>query len=532
MDRLTNPEIFNVNRFTAHSDHKYYTTYEEAQQGETSLKYSLNGLWQISYAKNLQSRIVDFYKTAYDTTGWDSIVVPGHIQLQGYDKPHYVNTMYPWDGHNAIVPPAIPEDFNPVASYVRTFKVPSDWNGPVRLSFQGVESAFSLWVNGEFVGYSEDSFTPSDFDITDKLVAGENKLAVEVYKWCSGSWLEDQDFWRFSGIFREVFLYTVPQVHIEDLFIKTDFTTDFESANLTNEMMLSYNAKKEVAVQMALYDPNGQEVGKTKPEVSKEQALKLGMAVEKPMLWSAESPALYTLVITLKDVTTGEVIEVVPQKVGFRKFELVGNVMHLNGKRIIFKGVNRHEFSCHHGRAVTKEEMLWDIEFLKTHNFNAVRTSHYPNDSYWYELCDTYGIYLIDETNLESHGTWASPEIVAKGHVVPHNKPEWLACVLDRARSMQERDKNHPSVLIWSCGNESFGGKNIFEMSELFRKRDSSRLVHYEGICNDRSYNATSDMESRMYPPMHQIIDFLEKDTEKPYVLCEYTHAKIGRAHV
>lgn len=530
MERLTNPEVFQMNRLKAHSDHKYYRSIQDAQTGNESHRYSLNGKWQFSYAKNLQSRIVDFYKLEYDASDWDTIQVPGHIQLQGYDKPHYVNTMYPWDGHRAILPPQIPTDFNPVGSYIKSFVVPQDWkkdkkNAPVFISFQGVESAFSIWVNGEFVGYSEDSFTPAEFDITTFLKGGENKLAVEVYKWCSGSWLEDQDFWRMSGIFREVYLYTVPEVHVYDMFIKTDLDSHYENAVLTNEIELNYQMPKEVKVGMELLDKEGNVVAVSEEVTTVEKMLHFKMPVEKPALWSAEKPNLYHLHVLIKDAVTEELIEIVHQKVGFRKFELINKIMHLNGKRIVFKGVNRHEFSCYHGRAVTKEEMLWDIHFLKQHNFNAVRTSHYPNASYWYDLCDEYGIYLIDEANLESHGTWQTVKPLNPDIIVPGNRPEWLENILDRAKSMQERDKNHPSVLIWSCGNESYGGKDIYEMSELFRKRDNTRLVHYESTYNDRTYNDTSDIESRMYPPMEQILEYLDHNPQKPYLLCEYTHA-------
>ena len=524
---LTDPTVFAVHRLKAHSDHHYYDNFEDAQAKEEMIyRKSLNGPWKFHYAKNPRSRIADFYKKDFQDDGWDIIQVPGHIQLQGYDKPHYVNTMYPWDGHEAIYPPEIPQEYNPVGSYIRYFTLPKKWEGsPVYISFQGVESAFYLWINGEFVGYSEDSFTPAEFDITSFLIEGENKIAVEVYKWCSGSWLEDQDFWRLSGIFRDVYLYTVPPVHIYDLFVTTDLDENYENATIQNTLQLQYQKDKKVKVSFTLYDQQGNKVVQTKPIVTEEKEIILSAVLPKAHLWSAEDPYLYTMYMEIRDEETDEIIEVVPQKVGIRKFEMINKIMHLNGKRIVFKGVNRHEFSCYHGRAVTKEEMLWDIKFLKQHNFNAVRTSHYPNHSYWYELCDEYGLYVIDETNLESHGTWQRGGKVHPDIVIPDGKAEWLDNVIDRAQSMLERDKNHPSILLWSCGNEAYGGENIYKMSEFFRNRDHTRFVHYEGIASDRRFNDSSDMESQMYTTAAKVEEYLNNDPQKPFILCEYTHA-------
>nr|WP_307992528.1 glycoside hydrolase family 2 TIM barrel-domain containing protein [uncultured Niameybacter sp.] len=519
---LTHPEIFGVNRLRAHSDHHY--TFGE---GTKQTKYSLNGMWQFHYAKNPKDKITDFYKETYDTSSWDRIKVPGHIQLQGYDKPHYVNTMYPWDGHKYLEAPTIPEDFNPVGAYARSFYVPEEWDkSSVYITFEGVESALFLWINGQFVGYSEDSFTPASFDISPFIHEGENKIAVEVYKWCSGSWLEDQDFWRFSGIFRDVYLYTVPKVHMYDLFVKTDLDKTYTLGTLVSEMELQYKVEQEVSISLELLDQAKTVVATKTIEVAKVQdKITSTLEVEDVKLWSAEQPYLYTLKLYIKDTKTNELIEVVTQAVGFRKFEMIDKIMCLNGKRIVFKGVNRHEFSCDHGRSVSKEEMLWDIRCLKQNNFNAVRTSHYPNQSYWYELCDEYGIYLIDETNLETHGTWQKPGRIDAQGAVPKDKPEWKEAVLDRASSMLERDKNHPSVLIWSCGNESFGGENIYLMSQYFREKDPTRLVHYEGVFQDRSYNDTSDMESRMYAKVHEVEAYLQDNPTKPFILCEYSHA-------
>lgn len=524
IDWLSDLSKFAVNRLDAHSDHRYYETMEEAREsGSMKWRHSLNGTWKFSYAVNPRSRIKQFYQLDYDCTGWNTIKVPGHIQLQGYGQPHYVNTMYPWDGYEELVPPQIPEDYNPVGSYVKYFHIPDRMkNKPLFISFQGVETAFFLWLNGEFVGYSEDSFTPSDFELTPYLLDGENKLAVEVYQYSKGSWLEDQDFWRFSGIFRDVYLYTKPKLHVEDLHIKTDINDSYKDAVLHANLELSgkLNGSK---VKLVLEDANNQIVGTIEKEITGEKET-VSIPVNSPKLWSAENPYLYQAYLQLID-ETGKIVEVVPQHVGFRRFEMKNKIMHLNGERIVFKGVNRHEFNCYHGRAITKEDMLWDIKTMKQHNINAVRTSHYPNHPYFYELCDRYGLYVIDEMNLETHGTWQKIGYHDHKGAIPGNKLEWQDVVMDRAKSMFERDKNHPSILIWSCGNESFGGEVLYNISNYFRKVDSSRLVHYEGVFNDRSFNDTSDMESRMYAKPHDIEEYLTNDPQKPFIVCEYMHA-------
>lgn len=524
MEHLTNSEIFQINRMEAHSDHKYFSSLEEMTIGKMNFRKSLNGTWKFSFAKNLHSRIKEFYEEDFDYSGWGNITVPGHIQLQGYDAPHYVNTMYPWDGHENILPPQVPSEYNPVGSYIRTFEVPKNWDKDrVFISFQGVESAFNLWVNGKFVGYSEDTFTPSEFDISPYLVEGENKIAVEVIKWCSGSWIEDQDFWRLSGIFRDVYLFSYPQVHINDIFVKTELDNEYKNSNLSLEIKLDNRASKEVEIYFELFDKENKLVTSSAINRTNENECYLSKEVSNVNLWSAENPYLYKLVVYVKE--NNQIIEVIPQTVGFRKFEMINKVMHINGKRIVFKGVNRHEFNCYHGRSVKEEDMLWDIKFLKQHNLNSVRTSHYPNNSRWYELCDQYGIYLIDEANLESHGSWQKMGQCKPDWVIPGDKPEWCEVVLDRAKSMVERDKNHPSILIWSCGNEAFGGENIYKMSEYFRTKDNSRLVHYEGIFWDRRFNDTSDMESRMYAKVEDIEAYLNDNPTKPFISCEYTHS-------
>ena len=525
INKLQDPRYFLDNRLPAHSDHLYYVNEDEMMDEEMSMRQSLNGLWYFSYAKNLSSRIEGFESTDYDCKVWDTIRVPAHIQMEGYGKPHYTNVAYPWDGHEDIKPGEIPTEKNPVASYVKYFKVPANWdrkNG-IFISFQGVDSAMALWVNGKFVGYSEDSCTPSEFDLTDYLVEGENKLAVQVYRFSSASWIEDQDFWRFSGIYRDVYLYTKPQLHIEDMFIHAVPVNNYCDGKLDIEFKWNSEDVKTLAVQLT--DSEGNVVlDEVQENISGKETI-FSANIKDVLLWSAEKPNLYKAVFIVSD-KEGNVVEIVPQHIGFREFKMDGNIMKINGKRIVFKGVNRHEFDPYNGRAIPTEEIVKDLVIMKQHNINAIRTSHYPNNSKFYELCDIYGFYVIDETNLETHGSWQiMGQVIESEITVPNNNPAWLDIILDRAKSMLERDKNHASIIIWSCGNESFGGKNLYTMSEYFRSADPSRLVHYEGIRWDRSYNGTSDMESQMYPKVAEIEEFLSEHQDKPFICCEYTHS-------
>ena len=530
---IKNPEIFEQNRLAAHSDHVCYKNELEKIKGKSSLRYDMNGLWKFAYAKNQSLAPCGFEAADYDCKGWDEIRVPAHIQMEGYDVPIYTNTTYPWEADESIKPGEVPEIFNPVASYVKYFTIPENMkNKRVCISFQGVESGFALWLNGHYVGYSEDTFDPSDFELTDYIVEGENKLAVRVWKWTSSSWCEDQDFYRFSGIFRDVFLYDVPCAHVEDLSVVPTLNDTFDEGTLS----VSIKADGDGIASVKLYELGDLSVEKYDRakllleefdiELRDKEICEGSCNVKNPLLWSAEKPNLYEFKIIVKD-THGNEIEFISQLAGFRRFEMVDGLMKLNGKRIVFKGVNRHEFSSITGRVPNRNEVIKDIVTMKKNNINAIRTSHYPDDSMLYELCDIYGIYMIAENNLESHGTW---EAYNKGYVdldfvVPKDKPQWREMMLDRANSCYQRDKNHPAILIWSCGNESFGGKTIYEMSQLFRQLDKHRLVHYEGVFNDRSYNDTSDMESQMYTPVAGIEKFLAEHPEKPFICCEYTHA-------
>lgn len=541
-DIVKNPAIFEQNRLPAHSDHIAFASEKELRAAKTSFRYSLDGLWKFAYAENPAAAPKGFEKTDFDCHGWSTIRVPAHIQMEGYGAPQYVNTQYPWDGSEEIDPGEIPTDFNPTASYVKYFYVPQSMQGKrIGISFQGVESGFALWLNGHYVGYSENSFDPAEFDLTPYLVAGENKLAVRVFRFTSGSWTEDQDFFRFSGIFRSVYLFAAPAVHVADLTVRTLLSDDFIRANLqlfirqeghgSAKVTLFRHHSADPALEnedpwFALPAADDEVVLSEEVSLDGNEVTKAEFTVDHPLLWSAEQPNLYDLLLEIRDAN-GNVTELIPQKVGFRRFEMDGNIMKLNGRRIVFNGVDRHDFSSKTGRAISQEEIKKDIVTMKRHNINAIRTSHYPDVSYLYDLCDRYGLYLIAENNMETHGTWDEIIRGKKGqdYAVPGDRDNFRGAMLDRVNSCYQRDKNHPAILIWSCGNESYGGSVIHDMANEFRKLDPMRLVHYEGIFHDRRYNDSSDMESQMYTPVAGIKDFLKEHRDKPFICCEYTHA-------
>ena len=529
--KIHDPKFFKENCMAAHSDHVAYANETEAEEKKSSFRLLLDGIWKFHYARNYTQTVNGFEAETFDCKCWEDIRVPAHIQMEGYDIPQYVNIQYPWDGREDVWRDAVPSEFNPVASYVKYFTLPEGFRkSGLYISFQGVESGFALWLNGHCVGYSEDSFTPSDFDLTPYVKEGENKLAVQVFKWTSSSWCEDQDFYRFSGIFRSVYLYTMPKVHVYDLKVQPVV----DEAVLNADLLVTMQMRGEGKARLTLTGSRNYSVLEEKEEqiiFSEELPVSEGEVhfekeVKKPDLWSAEIPNLYTLTIECFD-QNGERSELVSQRIGFRRFEMKDGIMTLNGKRIVFKGVNRHEFSSKTGRAVTREEVLKDIVTMKQNNINAIRTCHYPDASIIYDLCDEYGLYMIAENNLESHGSWdaAMHGSVPKDTIVPGDNMDWEPMMLDRVNSCYQRDKNHPAVLIWSVGNESYGGKVIFDMSEKFRALDPYRLVHYEGIFNDRRYEATSDMESQMYTSVENVKKFLAEHKEKPFIMCEYTHA-------
>lgn len=534
LEWLVDPRVFAVNRLRPFSDHAIFASTEEAHQKASSLKKSLRGAWRLHFAPNPEAAPLDFWREGFDDAAFDTVQVPGHLELQGYGRVQYVNTQYPWDGLEQLAIGETPREHNTVGCYVKRFSLTAaEAASRVVLTMEGVEAAAAIWLNGKFVGYGEDCFTSAHYDVSGIAHAGENRLCVACFQRCSGSWLNDQDFWRFSGIFRDVTLTFEPKAHVTDLFVHTPLNDDFTQARLELEAELRL-PESGAALTVTLTAPDGRQVLQHTCPAQTQTAL--SFPVEHPLLWNGETPHLYTLTLTLSDAA-GAVYEVAVTEVGFRRFEIKDKLMLLNGKRIVFHGVNRHEFHRERGRVLTEADMMQDITLMKRHHINAVRTCHYPNDSRWYRLCDRYGIYLIDETNLETHGTWGYPgaDKVGYAEALPGNHPEWRDAVVDRGLNMLERDKNHASILIWSCGNESFGGKDLFDLSETLRHRDPSRVIHYEGITWDQRYPGTSDVYSRMYCKPAEIEQYLQNDPQKPFINCEYIHAmgnSLGGMHL
>ncbi len=480
---------------------------------------SLNGDWKFHWVPKPADRPTDFYRPGFDDAAWKTIRVPSNWQFEGYDVPIYVNITYPWGVPD---PPHIPADNNPVGSYRTRFTVPPSWSGrDVYLTFDGVESAFYLWVNGERVGYSEDSRTPAEFNITRYLKDGENLLAVEVYRWCDASYLEDQDFWRLSGIFRDVTLWSAGPLHVRDLQIRTDLDASYTDATLAIEVQIRNGSAGAASpsVRASLLNAQGVELARSTATVTglpagQSASAEMVQAISAPMKWTAESPYLYTLVVSLVD-DRGQVIEAIPQKVGFREVEMKDGQLMVNGRPILIKGTNRHEHDADTGHAVTVEQMLRDVRLMKRHNLNAVRTSHYPNDPAWYDLCDQYGLYVIDEANIESHGMGYSPSRTLG------NNPAWKTAHLDRTIRMVERDKNHPSVIVWSLGNEAGDGVNFEATSAWVHQRDPSRPVQYE----QAGLKAHTDLYVPMYTRPRGVAAYGAKAQTRPLILCEYAHA-------
>lgn len=526
---IQDPKQFEENALPPHSALTFYAGQEEMQRDtdplhpHSSFFMSLNGLFRFSCADNPADAPEGFEKKSYDCSSWQEIDVPSHIQLEGYDRPQYCNYQYPWDGREDVSEGRAPVRFNPTGSYLRFFRIPSAWrNMRIRISFQGVESGFAVWLNGQYIGYSENSFSPTDFDLTDYIdYYGQNRLAVRVFKWTSGSWLEDQDFWRFSGIFRDVFLYAVPDVHLEDLTVRTlpdermqDWDLDLQMHFSAREPEVEIEGQKaygEVHYALMMGEKcilaGSAQIGEGGNDLSIKEH------VTAPHLWSAEDPFLYELRIVIDNNGRRE-MEAVRTAVGFRQIAVKDGRLLLNGKRLVLRGVNRHEFTCDHGRAgMSPEQMQSDLFFMKRNNINAVRTSHYPDSALWYSLCDRYGIYVLDEVNMETHGTWAAGgEEKGADTILPGEHRQWLPALQSRVQGLCARDRNHPSVIVWSVGNESHGGSVVYEMSRLFRKLDPDRPVHYEGTSQDPTYAAASDVTSRMYWPAAKVEEFLKKE--------------------
>lgn len=552
---LDDPQVFRVNRLDAHSDHKFYENKEDYEKKEQRLKQSLNGIWKFRYSENAMERPADFYQKWFQCRSFDEMKVPQHIELAGYDKIHYINTMYPWEGHIYRRPAGTGKEkgkgmfsqaeYNPVGSYIRKFDLQDGLRGKrIILSFEGVEQAFYVWVNGEFAGYAEDSFTVSEFDITPYVKEKDNLLAVEVHKRSTAAFLEDQDFFRFFGIFRDVNLYGIPAVHIEDLWIRPIYHLEDGKAEIELDIRLSQKKKEKnirgkIKVSMKDNAAETKTVLLDETENLDDPAIQTNLPVEGSVnnvlhfryelkktvnAWSNTDPYLYELLIEVQN-EKDETVEVVPYPIGFRKIELKDGKMLLNGKRLIINGVNRHEWNARSGRCITEADEKWDIECIRRNHINAVRTCHYPDHISWYYRCDQAGIYLMAETNLETHGSWQKMGATEPSWNVPGNIECWRACTLDRAVSNFETFKNHTSILFWSLGNESYAGNVLREMNQYYKEKDPDRLVHYEGVCHNRSYeDMISDMESQMYTSPENVKEYLENNPKKPFLLCEYMH--------
>ncbi len=540
MKWLDNPEIFRVNQLDAHSDHNYYISYEDIKKKENHLQQSLNGQWEFNFSKNVMSRPEKFYEDNFDASNFDKIMVPGHIELAGYDKIRYINTMYPWEGkeyHRGAYSMEGTGDeagmfseaeYNPVGSYIKKFDLDQQLCGKrIRICFEGVEEAMYVWLNGQFVGYAEDSFTPSEFDLTPFIKEKENVLAVQVHKMSTAAFLEDQDFFRFFGIFRNVTLKAVPDVHMEDVWFQPVLNKNNKSGKISVIMKVSTQKEQKVNARFILRDREGVKLVEASTLLEKNNGELIGTIetnVENIKLWDNHNPYLYHAYMELTTLNN-ELLEVIPYDIGFRRIEIIDKVMYLNGERLIITGVNRHEWNPKTGRCIGMEEMNADMDCLLRNNINAVRTCHYPDQIPWYYLCDEAGIYMMAETNLESHGTFQKLGAIEPSCSVPCSIPQWKEVVLDRARNNFETFKNHTSVLFWSLGNESYAGDNIEAMNDFFKEKKDGRLVHYESSFYNRAYEDTiSDIETRMYAKPKEVEEYLNNNPKKPYILCEFMH--------
>lgn len=540
MKWLDSPEVFRVNQLDAHSDHCYYTDYADIEKADNGLTQSLNGQWDFYFSKNLKGRPVNFYEEDFDYKDFGKIMVPGHIELAGYDKIRYINTMYPWEGkeycRGAYSMESIGDGaamfseatYNPVGSYIKKFDLDEKLLGKrIRICFEGVEQAMYLWLNGQFIGYAEDSFTPSEFDLTPFIREKGNVLAVQVHKMSTAAFLEDQDFFRFFGIFRNVSLKAVPEVHLEDVWFQPVLNWNNVSGSIVVSLKVSTVKQQKLTACFILKDREGKQIAKSDVMLQKIDGVytaKVYEKVENIKAWDNHNPYLYQAFVELRN-ENGDLLEVVPYEIGFCRLEMIEKVLHLNGKRLIFTGVNRHEWSARTGRCIGIEEMKSDIDCMQKNNINAVRTCHYPNQIPWYFLCDKAGIYVMAETNLESHGTFQKLGVIEPSCNIPASIPQWKEVVLDRARSNFETFKNHVSILFWSLGNESYAGDNIEAMNTYFKEKQDGRFVHYESSFYNRKYEHTiSDVESRMYAKPEEIEDYLSSNPKKPYLLCEFMH--------
>lgn len=540
MKWLDNPEVFKVNQLEPHSDHCYYLDYSDMKKEKNPLLQSLNGQWEFAYSKNVMERPVDFYKETFDASGFDKIMVPGHIELAGYDKIRYINTMYPWEGkeyhRGAYSMQATGAEegmfskaqYNPVGSYIKYFDLDKNMCGKrIHICFEGVEEAMYLWLNGQFIGYAEDSFTPSEFDLTPYIKEKGNVLAVQVHKMSTAAFLEDQDFFRFFGIFRNVTLKAIPDVHLEDVWFKPVLNQDNESGSVSVSMKVSATDSQNVTAGFILKDREENILVEKSLQLNKENNHLEGticVDLESVKLWDNHNPYLYHAYVELK-AEDGSLAEVIPYDIGFRRIEIIDKVVYLNGKRLVITGVNRHEWNARTGRCIGIEDMKADISCMLRNNINSVRTCHYPDQIPWYYMCDDAGFYVMAETNLESHGSFQKLGAIEPSCNVPGSIPQWRDAVLERAKNNFETFKNHTSILFWSLGNESYAGDDIEAMNVYFAEKQDGRLVHYESSYYNRAYEDTiSDLETRMYAKPEDVEEYLNNSPKKPYILCEFMH--------
>ena len=536
---IENPGMFNQNKEAAHATLMPFRSIDEAltkKRNESPYYKSLSGVWKFNWVRKPADRPRDFYKIDFDVSAWDDIPVPANWELEGYGVPIYVNHQYEFADYKAPVsdeiefidriypknPGQVPQNYNPVGSYRRRFTIPENWDGrQIFIQFGAVKSAMYIWVNGKKVGYSQGSKTPAEWDITEYLKKGENTLAVEVYRWSDGSYLECQDFWRISGIERDVYLYSTPKVRIRDFFVHADLDSKYENGIFSLDVALKNHVSKlrsgNYEVEYQLVDKQGEilALDSQKALINKksELNLKFRKEISKPNKWTAETPNLYTLFISLKN-KKGNTVEVLTSKVGFRKVEIKDAVFYINGVATLIKGVNRHEHDQFKGHIVSEEGMLKEIALMKQFNINAVRNSHYPCDERFYELCDQYGLYITDEANIESHGMYYGKHSLAKNS-------EWKEAHLDRNIRMVERDKNHPSVIVWSMGNEAGDGDNFTAVYKWIKERDPSRPIHYERAI----MGPNTDLYCPQYPGVKHLKAYAAKKQSLPMIISEYSHA-------
>ncbi len=523
-DYIQNPNVVAENKLPARASFFAYESLDLAKQKELerSNRYqSLNGIWKFNWSKNPGERPKEFYKNDYDVSEWNDIPVPANWELEGFGIPIYTNIPYPFSFNETPTPPELPQDYNPVGSYKREFSIPNSWSGEELFIHLGaVKSAFFIWINGEKVGYSQGSKLPAEFNITNFVKTGNNTIALEVYRWSDGSYLEDQDFWRVSGIERDVYLYATPKVHIQDYVVTADLDDNFDKGEFSFEVQLTNEGQSKYKGQIKIELKDGEaSIYTASKEVlfNGQQGTETTFNIKNLDVshWSAETPYLYDLEITLLD-KKGAVKEVITQRVGFRNIQSKNGQLLVNGKPILIKGVNRHEHHYQNGHVLSREDMLEDIKIFKQFNLNAVRTSHYPNDPYWYELCDEYGLYVYDEANIESHGIGYNLDKTLG------NNPDWLKAHMERTERMILRDRNHPSIIVWSLGNEAGNGYNFYNTYNRAKELDDTRLVAYERSL----YEWNTDIVGIMYATYDKIEKYAQDESQtRPMILCEYAHA-------